>query len=534
MSLDNSKAVLALLGSFWNQYYKDVASAQKLVSGEFNLCSTEYDRVLQTVLMSNIFDIPEYQTLAYSIKIFDLQKLRTITDAEGTVLYWEYVCTEDIPYLTSALLEPTVVLQKGVQYDIVGNVIKFYVDLFNDPYLVQNIYSTGNQFILLWAVNTVLHETYIYDRYGVYLYDRLTDSAVSKAIYTALQYFYTNQKTIKNIEVAFNILLGMSYTKYDNETVTAITADKFITDKAEYTYNTKSNIIVQVGDVLSKFTLLNRVIKVDDYQTDSDWYLNGPFPLKTIESINVCLDSVVQPKVYLNGAYALSGNHFLTENEPYFLPNPEVLYSPIKLDGSLQLKGAYPVSEVPLKSNVMRQDSILYNIMHNMLKYNMFQVFYDVYDGSTSVTTALDKGIPAYVDYALNIVMHIDPLTDSVPPIYDGAVTCVGKANMSDGIFEITPVFLDGSILCDGQYKLNGAYKDDMPTYLTDSIAPEIFKTRTLENLTDQIGGITDTYSEVISLLNGAQVVYNGTDIVYHNGVMVYYQPNNYIFFNLT
>lgn len=473
--MSNGKALLSLLGTFWNRYYKDIVVAEYLATGGFWLNSVEYTRVLQTVLSSNILNIPEYQTTAYAIKVFDTRKMYPVYNLDRTIAHYEYVCQEDMPYLTSSLLEPEVILKKGVHYDINDNVVKFYVDLFNDPAIRQNFYTTGGSFILMWAVDTVIQEAFIYERFGTFLYDRLTDSAASKLVYTAMQYFFTNQKNVDNIEFVLNMLVGMPYNKYADNTVLAVTDTEIITSQQTYARYADAEVVVTVGAVVPQYTLLTRVIRVEDYLSDPDWFSGCPFPYKVVDSLIVRLDSVYVPEVFLDGSLPLNGAHTLVGKEPFFLPNPDTLYNPMRLDGSVQLKGYYAPEELDLKNSLDTSvEYIYYNLMDTVLKYNLFHIRYDIYDSIPYKSldllyAAIKAGMPAHINYAAQQIVHGANTDTTAYALKDAGCTVKGFYSVHDFLFEVDPVPLDGAVLLNGTYLLNGVASGQTPVSLSDS-----------------------------------------------------------------
>lgn len=396
--LTNDKAILTLLGSFWSNYYKDLLTVNSLETGAFWLANSEYEKILNAVLSSSILTIPEYQTRAYELHIFDADKFILVED---DYFFYPYTSGDTIQYLTSSLLEPNVILEKGVHFDIADGFIKFYVDIFNDPYLTTEAYSVGNKYMLLWAVDTVMQEYFIYDRFGVYMYDKLQDSHASKLVYTALQYFFTNQKTVKNIEFALNVLLGMPYSLIDCGTVIDITETAVVTTKCTFLITEDMQVALSIGDAVPKYTLIARQVKVDDYLTDPDWYLDEEFPFKLMDSLLVRFNSAYQEIIYMDGSVILDGNTLWYHYRPEWIPNPNVLYSPIKFDGSITFAGRYPPEDIDFKQpTTMVKDSILYNFMDQCLKYNVLAIrsLKDGIDVDT-LFSAVRSGVPAHINY---------------------------------------------------------------------------------------------------------------------------------------
>ena len=305
---NSTKALMSALGDYWTSYFKDYEDLVNVTTGCVVSLGTEYRRLLDMILQSNIVDIPCRDTLHIDLLYFDeseaeidFAKAPSSTPKQGipTKIVFRNTALKDVSFLTTSLFESPVVLERGVHFTIDEHSgdLEFLVDIFNDENIVHSAYRFDDyphRKVLFWATDIVLSSSHIYDRYGRFLYKKANDSERYKWMVTALMYFYANNKSVKNVENVLNILYGIPFASKDGEVVKDIYLvdgqlnrigykddDSYYcieTDYRKYYVYSYADISVSVGEKLSMFQLLARFHKVDDYITSPLWYKNATIP----------------------------------------------------------------------------------------------------------------------------------------------------------------------------------------------------------------------------------------------------------------
>jgi len=382
VELEMGKNLLKSLGDFWRYQFTDSKNIESILTGMTTLISQDYLDMLHSVLASNILNIPVDHQTAFSLVSFNSDKAVTVgtshieyslKDIDVISSTLDMSSIRHIEFLLSGLFDPAVALEgatdssKHFEIDTTAGIIKFYVDIFNDPNIVDTTYTvnSGNtKYVLLWATNTLVSERYIYDRFGVYLYPFDTNSLRYKLVLIALQYFFTKAKTVASLETTFNLLLGMPYSRKEGETVKSISAPYYegtkqfidvVTDITTYKVPAYLDLVVSVGEVLNTSQLIARFHRIYDYISNPTWYDNSRFPWSLVES----------------SKYDVGDS-----------------------------------SHLALRSNkngsVAEQE--LHSVMDNVLKYNIVYAKssvdfdnYTTYQDIATVEGALSSGIPAYL-----------------------------------------------------------------------------------------------------------------------------------------
>ena len=296
----STQGLFSALGSYWTEYYAGSEALANAVTGYVAALGGEYRKLLDSILRSNILDIPSREKLQVSLLVFSEEDADIL---EHNIVF-RHTGVTDVQYLVSNLFEPEVVLERDVHFTIdeaTGTVV-FNVDIFNDSAIVGStsrfdVYP--NRKILFWGTDLVLSSQWIYERYGRFLYRKSDDSISYKWLVQALMFFYANTKSVKNIENVLNIMYGVPFAQRDGEVVKSITnvypseEIKEETDDGSYycietTFRTyyaypSAKITVNVGDTLKRFQLLASFHTVDDYITRPDFWKSAPFPEDLVE-----------------------------------------------------------------------------------------------------------------------------------------------------------------------------------------------------------------------------------------------------------
>jgi len=449
---DNSNvgiSLLSTLGSYWHTYYEDMENLHLLSGGITSLVGAEYQALLQQVVSSSIIDTPVHHVVPNQLVAFNSKDASYVRDGEGNLAYIEfkYPGLEGVQYLSEALVSSDVVLCEDDHFDIVDGCIRFYVDIFTDGLIQAHAYTftsleiseNPQQVVILWASDISLTETYLYDRYGRYLYSKKTNSVAYKATLTALQYFFTNTKSIQSLETILNILFNLPYARTGGETVLSLETLKAsgevvsgvidynanaLADTAEsmegngwYTVVTTTHnvyhapvyaeLLVGVGDVLRGYQLICRLHRAKDYISDADWYKDTKFPFELVTDLD---DYTV-----------------LTT------PDEFEQYVPHRCDGSVTMDGTYlstgvygihnginPFLNTRSKSSEAggtEFEQLLYGLVDTILKYNLIHVYtelnydninYFIDNNIDETYSAIANAVPAYLYPIMETVFHAD------------------------------------------------------------------------------------------------------------------------------
>jgi len=419
-----SKALLSALGDYWSDYFSDLDNLVSAATGAEVLVSESYNKLLDFVLSSSLLQIPVKKPVTYNLIVFNEEDFCPVIDEAGDVECYTVKSPgiRSLEYLVSTLFEPNIVLEDGVHYEVdySKEVINFYVDLFNDKDIFEQSYTYNSQNskkILLWATNLALVESNIYERFGRYLYTNNVDSEDYRWLVTALMYFYVNAKSAARIETVVNVLFGLPFSRTPGEVVSEILyvdkndspvahagfADyyKIVTNFNSYYAPIFTDLLVTVGQALANYQLLAKLNVVEDYITNPDWYDNSRFPYELLtdyrhpEFIEWCEnnDEFSEYSKYLNEEYDSSISF---NNTRYYVGLEPVVNT---------YEGKSPFSEVICSSTSTGFQKNLYDILDNVLKYNILHFYlelnFDNYDFYTKIKDDLYSivrpGLPVYL-----------------------------------------------------------------------------------------------------------------------------------------
>ena len=382
----STRGLLTMLGDYWVNYYKDTQSLAQANSGYVATIGKHLTRVFELIKSGNILDIPPEQFTPFELLMFKRSDCTDHYDADGNLDYIyipiDDTSINDIEYLTTSLFESAVVLVKDEHYKIVpGDGIYFYVDIFNDAAISTYSYHIGegaDQAVLFWGNQIVLSSYYIYQRFGRFLYKKASDSYQYKWLVTALMRYYAGTKTCNNVRDILDILFGIPYARYDNETILSYTYTdanltewwsqyhheeasflRIVTDKATYYSYNLSTPLYKVGDTVPKNALFCKFSKVLDY--------------------------IVAPKWWITDAKAFPDNMFVGDSKKYF---------------TLEQK---------------------YDLMDRILKYNtvylQINIDYDSYSLFKNIIHTIREiirtGFPVYLNPHVEVDMHTTFLDNS-------------------------------------------------------------------------------------------------------------------------
>lgn len=300
-----TRAMCSALGDYWMQLYRDTEVLAQTGAAMAASLSTEFSRVLDIVLSSNVLDIPTGDYRDFHLFSVSEGSLRAVYAENGELDYYSAQVPDlkEAAYLTTTLFESPVILEAGVHFEITApGEIKFYVDLFHDPGIDDYAltFQAREREMLFWATDCALVSSLIYEKYGVFLYRESEDSEAYRWIVQALMRFFTGPKTNRNLGEVLNILYGVPYTRWDDEMVLDIyPVDAFLermfnadeapylcveTDRGSYYTYAFAELLVNVGDILPRLTLISSLCSVDDYISRPGWWEETKFPERLVSS----------------------------------------------------------------------------------------------------------------------------------------------------------------------------------------------------------------------------------------------------------
>jgi hypothetical protein len=458
-------SLLSILGSFWELQYKDTDTLHSLSGSVTPLLGEQYFSILHQVLSSSIVDTPVNYTKQFELFAFNSDDAEYVySDTDPTELLYiefQYSGLQGVQFLSSGLFNSPVILDACNYFEVVDGVLRLYLDIFEDTIVRDNAYAYETQqlpdktiiVVFLWASSVTVTETYLYDRYGRYLYTPENNSDSYLAVLTALQYFFTNTKTVKNIENVLNILFKLPFCRNGGETVVTIdtlnangkvvegaidydanaAADtqadihgigwyyRITTDRNIYFAPLYAELLVSVGDQLAPYQLISRLNRAYDYISSPDWYADVRFPFELVHSLDDY--SVIEtpdefeayrPQFFRGTAYYDGAYYHTGVFAEYNGINP-FLGTRSKIDGTEFEQHLYGLMDAVLK----------YNLLYLYTELNYENVDYYTHNKIAEAYDALIKGVPTYLYPVIETVFKsrlVDKF-DDLEDIFDPAVT---------------------------------------------------------------------------------------------------------------
>ena len=466
------------LGTFWEDYYPDLDVLTQCATGALVLQSDEYQQLISLSLASRLLSLPLVHTLNFKLTLIREDLLTPVYDENEDLKYYKIGISgiNDIKYIVSSLFEPDIILESGKDYEIVDGELRFYVDLFNDPEVFDSAYRStdiGTSHIVLWFTDTVVETSWVYDRFGTFLYQKEPDSSSYKWLITSLLYFFVNTKSIKRIEAMINILFGAPFSYHQGEVVERIQSGvpassfpdhpagsavdfytRITTDRSVYYAPFFFTVLVTEGQRLGNYQLLARFSTVDDYTTDPEWFDGTIFPAYLVESID-----------YPDAGNEITGQNVLYfDGENNYHGDNEYNANYISFEdwkGNFS-EGTYPAF-IPYKTDTGLRGR-LYGLIDNILKYNLLylktRVSFDTYDFFLSIKDdfleAIRTGMPVYINTLIDTSLEVAEASSLESS--DAYKTTVAQKEYPDLYFR-----KQGQIYYDRNYRFNGIKRYNTP-----------------------------------------------------------------------
>jgi hypothetical protein len=298
--LDNHRAMIATLGSFWARTYTGIDQVHSYATATAELVAQSHLNVLELAASLSRFHIPVFHTenwlpiplrrsqqntRASTAFRFDRTASAFNSDAtfDSTVNTDTFAYTvrknlESVYQIFDKLMSPTITLSKNANFivDKENGALVFADDPFSNPaFLRRGIYDAGrlvDEEIMLWGFKAKLDYNYIFEQfaYAIGLHLRSSENAKQfmNAIFSALLDGGTNVNTLTQAMAA---ICDIAVVKEPQETVELITLDAhgllIATDKNAYRFADSATPIVEVGQTVRANDNLVRTFEIVEFNS---------------------------------------------------------------------------------------------------------------------------------------------------------------------------------------------------------------------------------------------------------------------------
>lgn len=267
--LDRGRKLLALLGSFWSNTYDGADQVRSTVEGRADLERQNWLNLGEAVRAFSRYEVPIFHEQNWHLWV--------IRDSERSGLnVWKSPAgIVSAPLLMNGLLDPSVVVSAGVDYEIGAGSIQFWSDPFEDPrWGTSPVFdSDGNQVdteLYLWVFRGTFDWRKVYDHWGYVLGLKLDSSEAYRDLLNAVFDAVAGGTGEREVRLAYAAMTGLPLAKGD-ETVEYVIRDAtgwaVITDLNAYRLPAAATVTASVGDKLKagdslcdglRFASLNR------------------------------------------------------------------------------------------------------------------------------------------------------------------------------------------------------------------------------------------------------------------------------------
>ena len=392
------------ISSFWSRFFKDREVLESLSAANDHLMGQLYLELLELLLANSIKDVPVFSKSNWKLLTFNSKKVE-IEDGKFKFKLNEKI--RALPFLYNKIFDANTILENNKDYEIVGEYIYFYNNIFND--LEFPGFATrreqGATIISLWAPEASIDKEYVYEQYGRMLDIYEPSSESYKAFIQGIWFYYMNGPTINRITSAMNIIGGYPLASEDGEIVLSIRSidgtNYIKTTVTNYEIPSDVGLVVEVGDTLSAFQFLTDAYTVTDYIDDPNWF-----------------DHIIVPIEVIPGLDTFNRTTNARSPHPIFIGYPIVIGTPGWIIGA----GGLP--------------NFMWLFFNGVLKYNIFYVTYNAL-ASRFVRSNEDlqdivlSGKPAF---DLAMVVPYVPIEDTVEEMSEDGIYI-------DGEFDLETVF---------------------------------------------------------------------------------------------
>lgn len=295
------------LSDLWLRFFKDKDVLDALFRGAEVLVGQAYLDLVSNVLNVSMREAP----------VFNKELFRLLTIREDQVTYditrdiWVFQMPEslkDFQYLYNKIFAPTVILEKGIDFEIdtTGEYdeLRFQADPFDwdgsgvpipgiatrTVDVVQDDGTTlAKRQLAFWVPDTQVDHYNLYLTYG-YLLGRFEPSSEAfRALLRGITQYFTLGPTPDRITSALNVIVGLPLVRDDGEVLQEVTLVDDIryvkTDKQTYEFDYRIPIRSDILDsgnwgtlTFTAFEYLTEVFIVRDWISDPTWWYEGVVP----------------------------------------------------------------------------------------------------------------------------------------------------------------------------------------------------------------------------------------------------------------
>lgn len=284
----NNLAYIYGLSDFWTYIFEEPEKINLLLEGISMSSAAIYSRFLQ---LSSSISLEDIQAgIGYDLKHIEI----TVPQGHIGTKYELPSVIIGSAYIMDRPLLPTHTLTNDIDYFIEDEGVSIVFDKsLEEMTFARRPNADGSTTYSLWFSEVVIDEGLLQDNFGYLLnLDPRVASENYKNFLQGLYFLYATGPTIKNLELGFNLVVGVPATRQqevylDKRFYTETGRWMVITDLNSYVlpYGIEPDATFVTGQILPARTLLAKWVSVKDYKHDGVWWTNLYISPKLIPNI---------------------------------------------------------------------------------------------------------------------------------------------------------------------------------------------------------------------------------------------------------
>lgn len=276
------------ISSFWGRRFADNEFLKDALRASETFMAQVYLDSISQIMKSTIKEVPVYDLELLKLVILCTDDF-TLNASTG---YYDVALPDnlvDTRFLQSGLVDPDVIYENGYEFiiDREARVISFTSNIHSPVANGLPFYTDddGAVYIALWALDALVDNDTLKDRYGV-LFD--IESASSEAYRTQLRgiwQLYVGGPTLSNMRTVLSAIVGLPVSLLDADTVVSVNTATaagtvIVTERTSYAFSPALGVnpAITAGYVLDYLEPLTDVFTVTDYVDDPDWWEDQVIP----------------------------------------------------------------------------------------------------------------------------------------------------------------------------------------------------------------------------------------------------------------